>query len=459
MKHLLIVDDEKGARESLRAIFEREYRVSAAADAAQAINALSREPVDLLLLDIIMPDKDGITFLREAREMYPGLPVIMVSASTSVRSVVESMRIGACDFVAKPFDVEELRRLVRRSLQSDAMERQVQVLRSTMDAEYPVDGIIGHAATFRAVLADARKAAATDATVLIEGESGTGKELVARMIHQLGPRAAEPFVPVHCGALSESLMESELFGHEKGAFTGADRRKLGRFDLAGSGTLFFDEVSEMSPATQVKLLRVLQEHEFMRVGGTRIIPTNARILAASNVNLREAIEAGTFRSDLYYRLSVVPIELPPLRDRMEDIPLLSEHFLHLYKQRMHVACKGFSADAMERFCAYPWPGNVRELRNVVERMLVLHGKNAMLRVEHLPPEFQFQSDPAKNRIGLDENPSLTKAVEAFERKLVEQALVEANGVQTRAAELLGTTRRILKYRMDKLCITPPNGQP
>ena len=308
MKHILIVDDEWGSRESLKAIFQGSYQVTTAASAAEADEVLARQKIDLLLLDVIMPEMDGIAFLREAHARYPRLPVIMVSASNSVRSVVQAMQEGAFDFVTKPFDIEEIRRLARRAIDSNSLSRHVENLQDQIEEEFPVHGIVGRASPFQKALEDARKAAETDANILITGESGTGKELVARLIHALSSRAAEPFVPVHCGALPESLMESELFGHEKGAFTHADRQKLGRFDLAGSGTIFFDEVSEMSHSTQVKLLRVIQEKEFMRVGGTRVIHTNARLVTATNVDLRDAVENATFRRILKYRMEKLKIE-------------------------------------------------------------------------------------------------------------------------------------------------------
>ena len=451
MKHLLIVDDDIGSRESLRAIFKGIYRVTTVESADKASSVLNAERVDLLLLDVVMPVKDGIEFLLEARTMYPDLPVIMVSASTSVRPVVEAMQKGAFDFITKPFDIEEIRRVARRALDSNSLHRHVENLQDQIEEEFPVHGIIGRSGTFREALEDARKAAESDANTLVTGESGTGKELVARLVHALSNRAKEPFVPVHCGALPESLMESELFGHEKGAFTHADRQKLGRFDLAGAGTLFFDEVSEMSASTQVKLLRVIQEREFMRVGGTRVIHTNARIVAASNVDLKESVKNKTFREDLYYRLSVVPISLPPLRDRHEDIPVLAKYFLNQFRSEINCDVEDFDAEAMEQLCRYGWPGNVRELRNVVERMMVLHRDIATIRLEHLPDDVRMlPCEEAVMRLSSALN--LSDAVNAFERQLVEKALRDANGIQTRAAELLGTTRRILRYRMEKLNI-------
>ncbi|NCC50448.1 MAG: sigma-54-dependent Fis family transcriptional regulator [Spartobacteria bacterium] len=451
MKHLLIVDDERGTRESLKLIFSKDYTLSLATNAKEAMDILQANRVDLVMLDIMMPDKDGIATLRDIQDIYPDMPVIMVSALTDISKVVEAVRDGAYDYITKPFEIDEVRQTVERALASNALQRRVEVLEKEVADTFPLRRIIGDSPAFRQALADARQAADADATVLICGESGTGKELLARMLHDMSNRRNEPFVAVHCAALPESLMESELFGHEKGAFTSADQRKLGRFDLAGSGTLFFDEVSEMSTTTQVKLLRVLQEREFMRIGGTHIIRTNARIVAAASKDLRREADEGRFRPDLYYRLGVIPITLPPLRERDGDIPLLIQHFLGVFRKSLNTPTRDFTPEAMELMCGYAWPGNIRELRNIVERMLVLHTREEYIRPEFLPAEFHtlrkettFHTTAAGT--------SLEHAVNAFERDLVTKALQEANGVQTRAAEILGTTRRILRYRMEKLGI-------
>ena len=449
MKHLLIVDDEIGGRESLKAIFSRTHEISVADSADAAMKVLSEKKVDVILLDIIMPEKDGLAFFREAQNLYPDVPVIMVSGSTSVRPVVEAIRLGAYDYVTKPYDVDEIRRIVNRALESSALQRRVEVLQTDISREFPVDHIIGNSPSLKKALDDVRNAAETDTTVMITGESGTGKELIARLLHDLSKRRDEPFVAVHCASLPESLMESELFGHEKGAFTNADKRKPGRFDLAGAGTLFFDEVGEMSLTTQVKLLRVLQEHEFMRVGGTQVIRTNARIVTATARDLRAEVQEKRFRDDLYYRLSVVPVHLPPLRERPEDIPLLARHFLKHFTQSMNAVTTDFEPETMDLLCRYQWPGNVRELRNIVERVVVLHKQSETIKPDFLPEEFHSRAAIAPP----PQRPtSLADAVDAYERQIVENALREADGVQTRAAEILGTTRRILKYRMEKLNI-------
>ncbi|MFW6151966.1 MAG: sigma-54-dependent transcriptional regulator [Verrucomicrobiota bacterium] len=455
MKHLLIVDDERGSRESLKAIFADKYRLSLTSNAAEASDLLSKEKVDLILLDVIMPEKDGLAFLKEIQSLYPDVPVVMVSASTSVRPVVEAMQVGAHDYVTKPFDVEEIRKTVKHAISSSSLRRRVRVLQTDVSREYPVDSIVGESRSFNKALENARKAAESDSTVLIFGESGTGKELVARSIHEWSKRRDEPFVAVHCAALPENLMESELFGHEKGAFTSAEKQKAGRFDLAASGSLFFDEVGEMSQATQVKLLRVLQEHEFMRVGGTRIIQTDARIIAASARDMREEVHAKRFRDDLYYRLSVIPVRLPPLRERREDIPLLAQHFLDFYRNSLDSRATTLSGKAMDIFLNYAWPGNVRELKNVIERMVVLHKNSKTILPEFLPEE--MSGGRRKTAAPPGTNHTLAELVGAYERRLIEDALEKAGGIQTKAARILGTTRRILKYRMEKLNIDPNPG--
>ena len=455
-QHILVVDDELGPRESLKAVFGREYKVTLADSAAAGMAVLAQERVDVILLDVIMPGEDGLSFLRRLQNSYADVPVVMISASGSLRPVVEAMRVGAQDFVSKPFDVVEIKHIVRRALDTYALRRRVETLESDVAREFPVSGIVGQSAAFTAALHDVRKAAATDATVLICGESGTGKELAARMLHSLSNRNEEPFVAVHCGALPETLMESELFGHEKGAFTNADKLKHGRFDLAGSGTLFFDEVSEMTLSTQVKLLRVLQEREFMRVGGTQIIKTNARIVGASAKDLRAEAAAGNFRDDLYYRLGVVPVTLPPLRDRTGDIELLVGHFLDTLRQTLNVQTEAFAPEALYLMNQYRWPGNIRELRNVVERMLVLHGTSRQIEPAFLPEEFHSQSSVGSTGgiapPPIDSSQPLQDRMNTYERELIHKALIDSNWVQTRAAEQLGTTRRILRYRMEKLDI-------
>jgi len=475
MPKLLIVDDERGSREALRVIFSSDYTVLTAATAEEAQSMFSRDQVDVMLLDVMMPGRSGLDFLRQIHADHPELPIIMVSASTAIPSVVEAIRHGALDFVSKPFDVENIRHVVRRALETKRLHRQVAVLATELSSAFPTQEIVGTSPSFVAAIEQLRQAASTDATVLIQGESGTGKELAARLLHEQSPRREEPFVAVHCAALPENLLESELFGHEKGAFTNADRQKPGRFELAGSGTLFFDEIGEMSAATQVKLLRVLQEREFMRVGGTRLLRTNARIVTATARDLRQEAAAGRFREDLFYRLNVVQVRLPPLRERRGDIPLLLTHFLNRLGPALHTESCQFDNEALRCLCAYGWPGNVRELRNVVERVLVLHGREHVISASRLPEEFHADINPAPPQTvteleplrvpsappdeavpAIPESGTLEESVNRFERRLISDALHKANGVQTRAAEILGTTRRILRYKMEKLGLAKPD---
>jgi DNA-binding NtrC family response regulator len=451
MKRILIVDDDVGSRESLRLTFSRLYQTVLAENAATALRLMAQQRMDLVLLDVLMPEKDGVTLLKDIHELYPETPCVMVSASVNVRPVVEAMKAGAYDFVIKPFDVDEIRRIVARAIETSTLRRKVELLQSEVSREYPVNDLVGESESFKAALESVRCAAESDATVLIHGESGTGKELIARRLHTLSARHDEPFVAVHCAALPEALLESELFGHEKGAFTGADARKPGRFELAGAGTLFFDEIGEMSLSTQVKLLRVLQEREYMRLGGTQVVRTAARIVAATARDLAEEVRKHTFRDDLFYRLNVIPITLPPLRERPEDVPLLARHLLDLFRQNMSVVARDFDPDALRLMQGYAWPGNVRELRNMIERVLVLHGQAECVKPEHLP-EAMRAAPPLATPVSKPGQPRLAEAVAAFERDLVVQALRRSNGVQTRAAHLLGTTRRILNYRMRKLDI-------
>ena len=449
MKTILVVDDERGSRESLKAVFSNEYSVLLAESAEEARDKLSETKIDLLILDVVMPKKGGLEFLKDVNSLYPAMPVVMVSASTSVRPVVEAMRIGAHDFVTKPFDVDELRRIVKRVVKTSALNRRVETLQTEVAREFPVQEIVGKSPVFTNSIDELKKAAETDSTVLILGESGTGKELAARLVHSASNRRDEPFIAVHCSALPETLMESELFGHEKGSFTNATKQKQGRFDLAGSGTLFFDELGEMSLAMQVKLLRVLQEREFMRVGGTRIIKTNARIVAATSKDLRKQVDKGEFRDDLFFRISVVPVTMPPVRERTGDIPLLIQYFFENLKQNINAATTGFDSKAMDLLCEYSWPGNVRELRNIVERMLVLYGKEKEISSRFLPSEFH-ENENSQISPEFSAKSTLQDSVSAYEKSLIEDALNKTNGVQTQAAKMLGTTRRILRYRMEKL---------
>jgi len=464
MKSILIVDDEPGARLSLEAIFKNSHLVVPAASAREAKDILKEQMFDVALLDVIMPEENGIQLLGYIQKHYPNLPVVMVSASTSVKPVVDAMREGAIDYITKPYDVDAIRLTVDEALLKPVPQKQDVPRVKQESKEYKTDEIIGESNVLQRALANAIKAARTSASIIIEGESGTGKELLARYIHNNSHRSPEPFVALHCAAIPENLMESELFGHEKGSFTGADKQKKGRFELAGSGSLFFDEVSEMTLSAQVKLLRVLQEREFVRVGGINVIQSNARIISATNRSLGSMLKDQSFREDLYYRLNVIPIRLPSLRERKEDIPMLVKSFLTMFGEEMDIQTTAFSDKAMNILTDYPWPGNIRELKNIIERMLVLHGEHEIISENELPQALKGQAEnplgptPLPDTIPCDDGAiangaSLEESINAYERMLVEKALEDANGVQTKAAEILGTTRRILKYRMQKLNIS------
>lgn len=368
MRKILIVDDEVSVRDSLRMIFKKDYQVIMAGSAEEAIIKVKSEEPDLIFLDIIMPGKDGMQALKEIRGMHPQIPVIMLTATKTLKTAVEAMKLGAYDYITKPFDVEELKLIAQKALESRDLRRENRRLQGEVEERYHFDNIIGKSKEMRDIYATIRQIAEKNSTVLIHGESGTGKELVARAIHYNSHRKNKPFVAVNCAAIPETLIESELFGHEKGAFTDAQTRRIGHFELADQGTLFLDEVSELILPTQAKILRALQERDFVRVGGGKTISVDVRLISATNKNLEEMMARGAFRSDLFYRINVVPLTIPPLRKRKEDILLLAKHFLD---KHAGVGKKKISPEAMDILIAYDWPGNVRELENIIERIVVL----------------------------------------------------------------------------------------
>jgi DNA-binding NtrC family response regulator len=457
-RRVLIVDDEPGVRESLRMVLKDAYDAQAAASGPEALENLARNPADVVLLDIVMPGMDGMQVLEEMRGRHPQLPVIMLTATKTVKSAVDAMKLGAFDYVTKPFDVDELRLILDKATERAALVREVEELRTEVGRRYQLENIVGRSPKMQEVFRTVHTVAPLKSTVLITGESGTGKELIAKAIHYQSPRARRPLVTLNCAAIPETLLESELFGHEKGSFTDAHTRKLGQFELAHEGTLFLDEIAEMGPATQAKLLRVLEHGEFLRVGGTKSVVTDVRIIAATNRELAVAIKEGSFRPDLYYRLNVVSVHLPPLRERRDDLPLLIRHFTHEKAREMGVPEKAFKPEAVDALLAYPWPGNVRELENLVERLLVL-SEGPVIDVDDLPEQVRRgEQDPGtiKEQV-LQGRKSLGQAVDDIEREIILEALAQTDFNQTRAAEMLGTTRRILKYRMDKLGIQAPEG--
>ena len=435
-----MVDDETGVRTSLKFALQDTYCVQMVSSGQAAISQVNQEMPDAVILDLVLPDTGGLEVLKRLREVNEELPVIILTAHSSIRSAVEAMRLGATDYLTKPFDVEEMKLILARVIKEKKLKERVGLLQKEVDEEYPAENVVFKSQAMAQVMAVAKQVAATEATVLLLGPSGCGKELIARAIHAFSGRREEPFVPIHCAAIPESLFESEIFGYEKGAFTNAFQRKPGKIELAGSGTLFLDEVSEIPPAVQVKLLRFLQEKEFSRLGGNEILKSQARLLAASARDLKKQVAEGNFREDLYYRLCVVPLEILPLNQRREDIEVLLDFYLEKFRRRLGARTRDFTREARQQLVAYDWPGNVRELKNIVERMLVLYGQREEIGSECLPGEIRGQSCP---EVGLEQ------AVESFEKRLILEALERCNWNQNQAARLLKTTRRVIRYKAEK----------
>ncbi len=459
-KQVLIVDDEPNLRKILSAQLSRDgYDVLTAEDGEQGLQILREHHIDLVVTDLKMPKVDGMTLLREALREDPELPIVMITAHGTVDTAVEALKIGAFDYLTKPFDKDEVRAIVAKALKTRLLAGA-----EASPASQAVPGarfnIIGNSAGLTDLYAVLERVADTPTTVLITGESGTGKELVARALHDHSIRKDKPFIKVNCAAIPKELIESELFGYERGAFTGAVSSKPGRFELANQGTLFLDEIGEIPVEMQVKLLRALQESEFERVGGIKTIRVDVRLVAATNRDLKKLIAAGGFREDLFYRLNVVPIRLPALRERATDVPLLVEHFLTKFNERLKKHVAGTEPEAMEFLCAYPWPGNIRELENVIERA-VLFCDTQKLRSEDLPPELRgsshLSSPPLNeadlhaalsNEGGLKEHVKV--AMNRLERELVGRALTQTGGNVTHAARLLKISRKGLQLKMKEL---------
>ena len=439
---VLIAEDEKNTREGLARALKRRYRVLTADNGARALTMLQEHHVDVVLSDLRMPGMDGMTLMRRALALTPRPIFILVTAYGNVENAVEAMKQGAYDFLTKPVNLDRLELLLERSLRSRDVESENRNLREQLDAKFGMESMVGESAPMLEVFETVRQVAPSRATVLIEGESGTGKELVAHAIHRLSTRNQGPFVAVHCAALSETLLESELFGHEKGAFTGATERRRGRFEAADGGTLFLDEIGEINPATQVKLLRVLEERSFERVGGLETVETDVRVIGATNRDLHKLVEEGAFREDLYYRLYVVSIRIPPLRERPADIPLLVNHYTRVYNEENGRQIEGLTPDALDLLVGYRWPGNVRELRNVIERMVVM-GRGNRLTVRDLPVNVREESTGAAGRIpsGL--------SLEETEKQMILRALKTCEGNRTRAAKQLGISRRTLHRKLNE----------
>jgi DNA-binding NtrC family response regulator len=443
---VLVVDDDSGLRESLRVILEDDYEVLDVPDGFQALEVVRSYQVDLVLLDIRMPGMDGITVLERMKALDEQIDIILVTAVMEVRSAVTAMKLGAFDYITKPFEEEGVRASIRRALEKRALEREVVFLRSELARKQGFDEIVGQHHEMQKLYQVISQVARTTSTVLVTGESGTGKELVARAIHRQGPRKDKPFVPVNLPTLTEPLVESELFGHERGAFTGAFQRRLGKFELAQGGTLFLDEVGALKPELQAKLLRVLQEREIERVGGSRRIGIDVRVIAATNLDLEKAVNNQSFRGDLYYRLKVMPIHVLPLRERREDIPLLVDHFIRKYNREFTKRIDGILPDALACLQEYPWPGNVRELQNVVERSVgLVEGQS--IRLEDLPVDLMLPN-PGRRASQFETLP-LKQACEQFERQAILRVLQRVGWNRGEAARLLGLHRNTLKLKLAK----------
>ncbi|MEZ4292501.1 MAG: sigma-54 dependent transcriptional regulator [Myxococcota bacterium] len=458
---VLVIDDDPGIRDQLETLALRQgYGVHAVPDAERALAALDRIRPDLVTLDAVLPGLDGLEALRRLKQRAPELPVIMLSGHGQARTIVEAMRLGATDFLRKPFEAEELELAFKRALENRALAEEVRSLRGRVRNE--VDGLLlgGDNPRMREVREIIEQVADTDITVLIRGESGTGKEVVARALFQLGNRRSRPFVKVNCAALPSELLESELFGFEKGAFTGAQKRKLGKFEYANQGTIFLDEISEMAPGLQAKLLQVLQDGEFSRLGGEADVRVDARIIAATNRNLEEAVRSGEFREDLYYRLNVVTIQIPPLRDRIDAVPLLVEHFLHMYNEQYGKDVEKLSAETMKLFMGYRWPGNVRELENMIAHPVVLGSEQTIVdeisqRQATAPLPAGEESDLDLAALGadlangqdLDLKAISKRAAQIAEKKVIERVLFQTRWNRKEAAERLQISYKALLYKM------------
>ena len=472
MARILVIDDHDTLREGMTVTLARAgHQVAAARGGAEGVAAYKKAPFDLVITDLKMEGLDGLGVVRALRQHEPTAVVVVVTAFGSIETAVEAMKEGAADFLTKPFAPDVLRAKVEKTLELSAtlrkvekLEARTQVLESELRREPSREGrgdtgLVGDSEPMERLLAQVRRAASTDATVLVSGESGTGKEVVARLLHRLSPRAAGPFVGVHCAALAETLLESELFGHERGAFTGAVRRKLGRVELADGGTLFLDEVGEIPPSVQTKLLRVLQEREIQRVGGEETLKVDVRIVSATHRDLAAEVKAGRFREDLFYRLHIVPLTLPPLRERPEDVPALVAHFIQKHGPRTNRRVQGASEDALAALARHAWPGNVRELENVVEQALVF-AEGEVLQAADLPAHLTGAAGRTQGALPVPTGDRpLPDILEDLERQLIARAYEKAGGVKTETARLLGIKTSALYYKLEKYGFLPRGERP
>ena len=445
---ILIVDDEESLRHSLKMALEEKYQLFFAKNGHEALKIIKKEAIDLVLLDIRLPEIDGIEVLERIKDIDETIVIIMITAVLTVNTAVAAMKKGAYDYITKPFNVDELQSLVEKGLEKRNLQRENIFLRSEMLEGAKFERLVGRSPKIKEVFKLIDEVAGSNSTILIHGESGTGKELVASAIHARSKRKDKLFVPVNCAAIPENLLESELFGHEKGAFTGAFERHIGKFEMADGGTIFLDEIGSLPLPMQGKLLRTIQEKTIERIGGGHPIPVDARIISATNSDLIQSVKSKVFREDLFYRLKVIPIDIPPLRERKEDISLLIKYFLDSYNREFNKKIKGFKKDALHLLENYKWPGNVRELENLLERLVVL-GKDDYISKEKLPPEIDGGSEAGKIDIKVSDA-SLKEATEKFEAEFIKRALEKAGGSKVKAAELLGIHRNTLLKLQKKL---------
>ncbi len=448
---ILVVDDDPGARQSLEVILEDDYHVLSAGSGFEALDLLQKESVDLVLLDVNMPDMDGLEVLRRIKAQDEELDVIMVSALNLARKAVDAIKLGAYDYITKPYEPDDILSTVNRAIDQRRLHKELDFLRKEVEAFRGFDQIISQNKVMLEVFELIKKVAHTTSNVLITGESGTGKELVARAIHRQGSRRGGPFVAINCAAIPSELMESEMFGHEKGAFTGAHTRTIGKFEHAHGGTLFLDEVSALRSDLQAKLLRVLQEKEIERIGSNRPIKVDIRVISATNINLEEAVSKEKFRRDLYFRLNVIPIFIPPLRERKEDIPLLVDHFIHKFNKIFHKNIPGVSKRALDALSRYHWPGNIRELENLIERIVVLSSGDEWIDIKHIPLDILMDAkQDIQDLTGRERG--LLRIREAVERQIILNALEVCQWNQTETAKILKINRNTLLQKAKQLGI-------
>ncbi len=441
---VLIVDDEKHTREGLQQALQEHYDVSVAGSADEAFNLMEAQEFEVIITDLRMPGKSGLKVIDKALALPNKPAVLMMTAYGNVESAVEAMKRGAVDFLTKPVQIERLEILIQRAMKTKTLEVEVKQLHERLDEKFSMEGIVGHSAKLAAVIERVKLVAPSKATILIEGETGTGKELIAQAIHQASPRARAPFVTVHCAALPPALLESELFGHERGSFTGATERREGRFEIADSGTIFLDEIGEIGPEIQVKLLRFIETKSFERIGSTKTMTVDVRLVAATNRNLEQMVKDGKFREDLFFRLNVVRITTPPLRERTDDIPMLLEHFISVFSKENAYEPVTIEPGAMKHLQVYPWPGNIRELRNFAENAVVLRRGGKITEFD-LEPKFRGEVAPPPSM--LTATPANPYSVEDNEKRLLREALMKSRGNRTKAAKLLGISRRTLHRKI------------